>query len=94
MFRMMDSKVCIWSLMLARHEPIWTIEFRRAYVSISNCVCAADPSAELDVVETNKRFIQNSEELYDALIDSQWKSPEFSSEQDQVMLTIPDPLGY
>ncbi|XP_019712880.1 tRNA selenocysteine 1-associated protein 1 isoform X2 [Hippocampus comes] len=53
-----------------------------------------DPSAELDVVETNKRFIQNSEELYDTLIDSPWKSLEFSSEQDQVMLTIPDPLSY
>ncbi|XP_077405708.1 tRNA selenocysteine 1-associated protein 1-like [Vanacampus margaritifer] len=53
-----------------------------------------DPSAELDVVETNKRFIQNSEELYDALIDCQWKSAEFSSEQDQVILSIPDPLCY
>ncbi|XP_037120250.1 tRNA selenocysteine 1-associated protein 1-like isoform X1 [Syngnathus acus] len=52
-----------------------------------------DPSAELDVVETNKRFFQNSEELYDALIDCQWKSAEFSAEQDELMLTIPDPLS-
>ncbi|XP_061521231.1 tRNA selenocysteine 1-associated protein 1-like isoform X1 [Phyllopteryx taeniolatus] len=53
-----------------------------------------DPSAELDVVETNKRFIENSEELYDALIDCPWRSAEFSSEQDQLVESIPDPLCY
>ncbi|XP_057684677.1 tRNA selenocysteine 1-associated protein 1-like [Corythoichthys intestinalis] len=53
-----------------------------------------DPSGELDVLETNKRFIESSEELFDALIDSQWKSEEFSSEQETVIASIPDPMTY
>ncbi|XP_077599845.1 tRNA selenocysteine 1-associated protein 1-like isoform X2 [Stigmatopora nigra] len=53
-----------------------------------------DPSGELDVLETNKRFIESSEDLFDALIDCQWKSEEFSLEQEQVIASIPDPLTY
>ncbi|XP_071758716.1 tRNA selenocysteine 1-associated protein 1-like [Centroberyx gerrardi] len=31
-----------------------------------------EPSVELDVVEANRQFIEESEELYDALIDCHW----------------------
>ncbi|XP_061753915.1 tRNA selenocysteine 1-associated protein 1-like isoform X4 [Nerophis ophidion] len=53
-----------------------------------------DPSPQLDVAETNRSFIESSEELYDALIECPWQSVEFALEQDQVMATIPEPLCY
>lgn len=37
----------------------------------------SDPSLGLDVVEANRQFMMDSEELYDALIDCHW--PAFDS---------------
>lgn len=36
-------------------------------------VSLADPMPQLDVVEANKEFMEQSEELYDALMDCHWQ---------------------
>lgn len=36
------------------------------------CLSSSDPGEELDVAEANRLFIEESEELYDALIDCHW----------------------
>lgn len=33
----------------------------------------ADPAPQLDVTEANKEFMEQSEELYDALMDCHWQ---------------------
>lgn len=37
----------------------------------------SDPNLGLDVVEANRQFMMDSEELYDALIDCHWPALEF-----------------
>ncbi|XP_034561004.1 tRNA selenocysteine 1-associated protein 1-like isoform X1 [Notolabrus celidotus] len=51
-----------------------------------------DPSPELDVVEANRKFMELSEELYDAMIDCHWQPAEFSAEQDFMTSSLPEPL--
>lgn len=52
-----------------------------------------DPNLELDVVEANKKFMELSEELYDALIDSHWQSVDSSTEQDfGITSSLPEPI--
>ncbi|KAM7383697.1 hypothetical protein PAMA_011179 [Pampus argenteus] len=51
-----------------------------------------DPSPELDVVEANRKFMELSEELYDALIECHWQPAEFSTEQDCVTSNLPEPI--
>ncbi|XP_040908804.1 tRNA selenocysteine 1-associated protein 1-like isoform X2 [Toxotes jaculatrix] len=51
-----------------------------------------DPSPELDVVEANRKFMELSEELYDALIECHWQPAEFSTEQDYVTSSLPEPI--
>lgn len=41
-----------------------------------------DPNSELNVVEANKRFMELSEELYDALSECHWQPLDISTEQD------------
>lgn len=55
--------------------------------------CVVDPSLVVDVVETNRSFIDLSEELYDAIIDCHWQPPEFSAEQDYIVSNLPDPIS-
>lgn len=58
------------------------------------CLCVVvDPSPELDVVEANRKFMEVSEELYDALIDCQWQPVEFAIEQEQMLSSIPEPIS-
>lgn len=52
-----------------------------------------DPSPEMDVVEANRQFMENSEELYDALIDCHWQSADFTAEQDYLMSMLPEPIN-
>ncbi|XP_020502291.1 tRNA selenocysteine 1-associated protein 1 isoform X2 [Labrus bergylta] len=52
-----------------------------------------DPSPELDVVEANRKFMELSEELYDALIDCHWQPQEFSAEQDFMESSLPEPIS-
>ncbi|XP_014832247.1 PREDICTED: tRNA selenocysteine 1-associated protein 1 isoform X3 [Poecilia mexicana] len=52
-----------------------------------------DPSLVVDVVETNRSFIDLSEELYDAIIDCHWHPPEFSANQDYIVSNLPDPIS-
>lgn len=42
------------------------------------CVCAppADPMVALDVVAANRQYMEESEELYDALTDCHWPALE------------------
>ncbi|XP_027132442.1 tRNA selenocysteine 1-associated protein 1 isoform X5 [Larimichthys crocea] len=53
---------------------------------------AADPSLELDVVEANRKFMELSEELYDALIECHWQPAELSTEQDFMTSSLPEPI--
>uniref|UniRef100_A0A8D3BGZ4 tRNA selenocysteine 1-associated protein 1 n=1 Tax=Scophthalmus maximus TaxID=52904 RepID=A0A8D3BGZ4_SCOMX len=56
------------------------------------CTCVADPSPQLDVVEANRKFMEHSEELYDALIESHWQSADLSVEQEHVTSSLPEPI--
>ncbi|TKS88169.1 tRNA selenocysteine 1-associated protein 1 SECp43 tRNA selenocysteine-associated protein 1 [Collichthys lucidus] len=51
-----------------------------------------DPSLELDVVEANRKFMELSEELYDALIECHWQPAELSTEQDFMTSSLPEPI--
>lgn len=59
---------------------------------VTNCLYVADPSPELDVVEANRKFMELSEELYDALIECHWQPAEFSTEQDYMTSSLPEPI--
>ncbi|KAM6974138.1 tRNA selenocysteine 1-associated protein 1-like isoform 4-T4 [Tautogolabrus adspersus] len=60
---------------------------------VTLCVSAADPSPEVDVSEANRKFMELSEELYDALIDCHWQPQEFSAEQDFMTSSLPEPIS-
>lgn len=51
-----------------------------------------DPGPELDVMEANRKFMELSEELYDALIDCHWQPPEFVAEQDLLTASLPEAI--
>ncbi|KAG7500833.1 tRNA selenocysteine 1-associated protein 1 isoform X1 [Solea senegalensis] len=51
-----------------------------------------EPSPDVDVGEANRKFMENSEELYDALIDCQWQSTDFSTQQEHLISSLPEPL--
>ncbi|CAL8295700.1 unnamed protein product [Merluccius merluccius] len=48
----------------------------------ANTFFVVDPNPELDVGEANRKFIELSEELYDALIDCHWQPSDVSTERD------------
>uniref|UniRef100_A0A3Q3K6U7 tRNA selenocysteine 1-associated protein 1 n=1 Tax=Monopterus albus TaxID=43700 RepID=A0A3Q3K6U7_MONAL len=50
------------------------------------------PSPELDVVEANRKFMELSEELYDALIECHWQPAEFSIEQEYTSSSLPESI--
>lgn len=47
---------------------------------------------ELNVVEANQKFMEHSEELYDALMESRWQTAEFCAEQDYLTSSLPEPI--
>ncbi|XP_037650653.1 tRNA selenocysteine 1-associated protein 1-like isoform X1 [Sebastes umbrosus] len=52
-----------------------------------------DPGLELDVSEANRKFMELSEELYDALIECHWQPAELSTaEQDSLTSSLPEPI--
>ncbi|XP_034061047.1 tRNA selenocysteine 1-associated protein 1-like isoform X5 [Gymnodraco acuticeps] len=51
-----------------------------------------DPSPELDVVEANRKFMELSEELYDALIECHWQPADVSTDEDYTPPTLPEPI--
>ncbi|KAF7221639.1 tRNA selenocysteine 1-associated protein 1 [Nothobranchius furzeri] len=51
-----------------------------------------DPGLEVDVLETNRKFMEHSEELYDALMESRWQPPEISAQQDYLPSLLPEPI--
>ncbi|KAI4817722.1 hypothetical protein KUCAC02_011102 [Chaenocephalus aceratus] len=53
---------------------------------------AADPSPELDVVEANRKFMELSEELYDALIECHWQPADVSTDEDYTPPSLPEPI--
>uniref|UniRef100_A0A3P8VD82 tRNA selenocysteine 1-associated protein 1 n=1 Tax=Cynoglossus semilaevis TaxID=244447 RepID=A0A3P8VD82_CYNSE len=55
-------------------------------------LCVTDPNPQLDVLEANRKYMEHSEELYDALIDCQWQSADFSSQQEHLIASIPEPI--
>ena len=53
----------------------------------------ADPNPELDVLEANRRFMEHSEELYDALIECHWQPLEHTTEQVlETTTSLPEPM--
>jgi len=58
-----------------------------------SCVTSVvDHSLALDVVEANRKFMELSEELYDALIECHWQPAEFSAEQEYLTSSLPEPI--
>ncbi|XP_068189011.1 tRNA selenocysteine 1-associated protein 1-like isoform X3 [Antennarius striatus] len=51
-----------------------------------------DPGLELDVVETNKKFMELSEELYDALNECHWQLADMVTEQEYLTSSLPEPI--
>ncbi|KAM3596646.1 uncharacterized protein V6R79_018445 [Siganus canaliculatus] len=51
-----------------------------------------DPSIDVDVVEANRKFMDLSEELYDALMDCHWQPAEFTADQDFIISSLPEPI--
>lgn len=60
--------------------------------SLKGCCSVAEPMVELNVLETNQTFMEQSEELYQALMDSHWQSAEFCAGQDYLTSSLPEPL--
>lgn len=52
-----------------------------------------DPGVEVDVLEANRRFMELSEELYDALMESHWQPADFSEQQEYLASTLPEPIS-
>ncbi|XP_028819847.1 tRNA selenocysteine 1-associated protein 1 isoform X3 [Denticeps clupeoides] len=52
-----------------------------------------DPNPQLDVTEANRKFMDQSEELYDALIDCYWQPPEsWYGVTCTVSCSLPEPI--
>lgn len=47
---------------------------------------------ELDVPEANRRFMEQSEEVFEALMENRWQSAEFAAGQDRPTSSLPEPL--
>lgn len=47
---------------------------------------------EVNVLEANQRFMEHSEELYDALMESRWQTAEFCAQQDYRTSSLPEPI--
>uniref|UniRef100_A0AAY4EEF8 tRNA selenocysteine 1-associated protein 1 n=1 Tax=Denticeps clupeoides TaxID=299321 RepID=A0AAY4EEF8_9TELE len=53
----------------------------------------SDPNPQLDVTEANRKFMDQSEELYDALIDCYWQPPEsWYGVTCTVSCSLPEPI--
>lgn len=52
----------------------------------------AEPMVELNMMEANQKFMENSEELYDTLMESHWQTAEFCAEQDYLTSSLPEPI--
>lgn len=75
-----------------KHMKVFEYLSTVVYTSSNQLPCVADPSMELDVMDANKKFMEVSEELYDALIDCHWQSEDFSTQQDFIMSNLPEPI--
>uniref|UniRef100_A0A3Q2D926 tRNA selenocysteine 1-associated protein 1 n=1 Tax=Cyprinodon variegatus TaxID=28743 RepID=A0A3Q2D926_CYPVA len=49
-----------------------------------------DPGVVVDVVEANSSFMDLSEELYDALLESRWEPDDFSAYQEYLISSLPE----
>lgn len=47
---------------------------------------------ELNVLESNQRFMEQSEELFDALMENRWQTAAFCAEQDYLTSSLPEPI--
>lgn len=47
---------------------------------------------ELNIPDTNQRFMEQSEEVFDALMENRWQAAEFSAEQDYLTSSLPEPI--
>uniref|UniRef100_A0A3Q0R5I0 tRNA selenocysteine 1-associated protein 1 n=1 Tax=Amphilophus citrinellus TaxID=61819 RepID=A0A3Q0R5I0_AMPCI len=69
-----------------------TSGYRHNYDQYTQYHQQAYPGLEVDVVEANRKFMEHSEELYDALIECHWQSTELSTEQDYMTSSLPEPI--
>lgn len=47
---------------------------------------------ELNVLEANQKFMEHSEELYEALMENHWQTAEFTAGQDYLTTSLPEPI--
>lgn len=91
----MDLKVCAESELLVaekrsgRNMDVVVVLGRADHHS---CCHVAEPMVELNMAEANQKFMESSEELYDALMESHWQTAEFSAEQDYLTSSLPEPI--
>ncbi|XP_038159961.1 tRNA selenocysteine 1-associated protein 1-like isoform X1 [Cyprinodon tularosa] len=52
-----------------------------------------DPGVVVDVVEANSSFMDLSEELYDALLESRWEPEDFSAYQEYLISSLPEAIS-
>lgn len=52
----------------------------------------AEPMVELNVLEANQKFMEHSEEVYDALMEGRWQTTDFCAEQDYLTSSLPEPI--
>lgn len=95
---MMDLKVCSGSELLmaelvsrglgSRPQPwVW-----RCRADQHSCCHFAEPMVEVNVLEANQKFMEHSEEVYDALMESRWQTADFSAQQDYLTSSLPEPI--
>ncbi|XP_072303246.1 tRNA selenocysteine 1-associated protein 1-like isoform X1 [Eucyclogobius newberryi] len=51
-----------------------------------------NPNPAVDFAEENRRYMENSEELYDSLMDTHWVPQDFQQEQDYLLSLVPEPI--
>lgn len=47
---------------------------------------------EVNVLEANQKFMEHSEEVYDAVMESRWQTADFSAQQDYLTSSLPEPI--
>ncbi|KAJ0003563.1 hypothetical protein NQD34_008661 [Periophthalmus magnuspinnatus] len=51
-----------------------------------------NPNPVLDIAEENRKCMEQSEELYDALVQTHWAPEDFQQEQDYLLSLVPEPI--
>uniref|UniRef100_A0A3B4BIF9 tRNA selenocysteine 1-associated protein 1 n=1 Tax=Periophthalmus magnuspinnatus TaxID=409849 RepID=A0A3B4BIF9_9GOBI len=63
-----------------------------AAMQVLSLFALADPNPVLDIAEENRKCMEQSEELYDALVQTHWAPEDFQQEQDYLLSLVPEPI--